>query len=60
MALTRDGCPSYWVVDPVELRLTAWELADGSYVRVADIGPDEEWTAERPFPVTIAPGRLLD
>ena len=54
------GCPSYWVVDPLELRLTAWQLADGSYVHVADIGPDEEWTAEQPFPVTIAPGRLLD
>lgn len=52
------GCPSYWVVDPIELRLRVWELADGAYVQTADVGGDDSWTATRPFPVTIRPGDL--
>lgn len=51
---------SYWVVDPVELRLVAWELRGEEYVEVADVGPDEEWTAAQPFAVTVRPGRFLD
>jgi Uma2 family endonuclease len=51
---------SYWVVDPDELSLVAWELRDGRYVEVADIGPGETWTATQPFEVTIDPGTLLD
>jgi len=56
----RAGIPSYWVVDPIALRFTAWELRDGRYVEVADIGPDDEWTSVRPFEVTIRPAELLD
>lgn len=54
------GCASYWVVDPIELHLTAWELRHGAYVEVADAGPDDTWAAERPFAVTIRPGALAD
>jgi hypothetical protein len=50
---------SYWVVDPDELRLIAWELEDGAYVEAANVGADAEWTATTPYAVTIAPGRLL-
>jgi Uma2 family endonuclease len=56
----RAGVPSYWVVDPKDLRLIAWELRDGDYVEVADISGDESWTATSPYQVTIIPGRLLD
>lgn len=58
--LRRAGCPSYWVVDPDVPRLIAWELdAAGEYQQVVDVAGDQAWTAERPFPVTIVPGRLL-
>lgn len=52
------GTPSYWGVDPDELRLIAWDLVDGEYVQVADVGAGESWTAELPFPVTIDPAEL--
>jgi Uma2 family endonuclease len=53
------GVPSFWVVDPVGPRLTAWELLDGAYIEVADVGPGESWTARQPFPVEIRPEDLL-
>lgn len=54
------GTASYWVVDPDELTLTAWELVDGAYVEVAHVTGDEEWSPSRPFPVTISPAALRD
>ncbi len=54
------GCASYWVIDPIEPRLTVWELRQGAYVEAADVGPEDTWTAERPYPVTIRPGSLVD
>ena len=58
------GCASYWVVDPGSATtppsIVAWELADEGYVEVARATGDEEWQAERPFPVTIVPNQLLD
>lgn len=54
------GCASYWVIDPIELRLMAWDLAAGAYQLVADVAAGDEWTATLPFPVTLAPGSLLD
>ena len=56
----RAGVASYWVVDPTELRLVAWDLHDGRYVEVADVAADETWTASLPFEVTLRPGSLLD
>lgn len=56
----RAGVPSYWVVDPNELRLIAWDLVDGRYVQVADVAADGRWTASLPFEVTVRPGALLD
>lgn len=58
--LERAACPSYWIVDPREPRLTVWELVDGRFVQVADVGPDETWHAARPYPVAITPRSLLD
>jgi hypothetical protein len=54
------GCASYWVVDPLEPRLVAWELVDGAYVEVADVGGDTSWTATAPYAVTFTPAALVD
>lgn len=56
----RAGVPSYWVVDPDQLRLTAWELSGTAYDEVADVSGDAVWRAERPFEVAVQPGRLAD
>jgi Uma2 family endonuclease len=55
----RAGVASYWVVDPDELRLVAWEVRDGVYVQVADVVGGATWVASRPYAVTIRPERLL-
>ena len=65
LTLKRDryqaaGCPSYWVVDPDEPSITAWDLDDGRYVEVAHVEADAEHAFERPFPVVVSPDRLLD
>jgi Uma2 family endonuclease len=54
------GCPSYWVVDPDEPSLTAWELRGGEYAEVALVVGDQEFAALTPYPVRITPTRLLD
>jgi Uma2 family endonuclease len=56
----RAGVASYWVVDPDEPRLTAWELCEGRYVQAADVVGDEEWRAVTPYDVTIVPSRLVE
>jgi len=56
----RAGVPSYWIIDPTEPRLIAWDLRDGQYVKVADVAAEDAWTASSPFAVTIRPGALLD
>jgi Uma2 family endonuclease len=56
----RLGVPSYWVVDPVEVRLIAFELADnGRYELVVDVKDRDAFRAVRPFPVEIVPANLL-
>jgi Uma2 family endonuclease len=54
------GTASYWVVDPGEPSLTAWDLVDGSFVEVARVRVDEEFVATRPFSVSVRPADLLD
>ncbi len=49
------GVASYWVIDPDEPRLIAWDLGDGAYVQVADICGTEAYDAALPFPVTVVP-----
>jgi Uma2 family endonuclease len=53
------GVPSYWVVDPINPRLRAWQLEDSEYVEVADVTADEEWTSEAPYAVTVRPVDLV-
>ena len=54
------GCASYWVVDPDEPSLTAWELRDGEYVEVAHVVGEEPYAAAAPFDVVVTPARLVD
>lgn len=53
------ACPSYWVVDPAEPSLRAWDLVDGSYVEVAHVRGDERAELSLPFPVTLVPASLV-
>lgn len=53
-------CASYWVVDPDARTLTVFELEGDTYVQRAHVTGDEEYVADRPFPVTITPARLVD
>lgn len=54
------GIPSYWVIDPIDLRLQVFELRDGSYDEVADISGDEVWESSTPYPIRIVPAELID
>jgi Uma2 family endonuclease len=54
------GCPSYWVIDPDEPSLTAWQLRGGEYVEVAHVVGDQEFEAVTPYPVRIIPARLVE
>ena len=55
------GIPAYWIVEPDRdhPELTVFELREGSYERAAHVTGDEEYRAVLPFPVTIAPSRLV-
>ena len=58
----RIGVATYWLLDPAEPgAITVFELdGAGAYREVGRAVGDEEFRAERPFPVTIVPARLLD
>lgn len=59
-AYQRMGVRSYWIVDPVEARLTVFELDDaGVYVQVAEVKGEDGVEVERPFPVRVVPAELL-
>jgi hypothetical protein len=54
------GTPGYWVFDPAEVRLIAWELSDdGFYHKIADVMGGEKFTTEFPFPMTVVPADLV-
>ncbi|OBI73098.1 hypothetical protein A5663_07140 [Mycobacterium sp. E740] len=55
----RLGIPDYWVVDPDEPRLTAYELLSGRYSECASIAGDSAFEASRPYPVRVVPRDLL-
>jgi len=52
------GVSSYWVVDPIALTLTAWDLVNGEYVEVADVSGEQTYSASLPFPVEVTPARV--
>ncbi len=53
------GCPSYWVVDPDEPSLTAWDLDGGRYGDPVIVVADQRYDATRPFPVSVVPVELV-
>ncbi|MGH3095699.1 MAG: Uma2 family endonuclease [Streptosporangiales bacterium] len=52
------GVGSYWVVDPKEPSVQAWDLVDGRYVETGVARGAEPVTLDRPFPVTLIPADL--
>lgn len=54
------GIASYWIVDPVAVSLTAWELVEGGYAEVAHVVGEETFEAASPFRVSVRPSLLVD
>lgn len=52
------GCAAYWVIDPDEARLTAWDLRERQYVLVGDAQGEAEYAAQLPFPIIVTPSGL--
>jgi Uma2 family endonuclease len=57
--LEAAGVPSYWVVDPEEPSLIAWQLVGAAYQEVARVVADERFQTRMPFDVEIVPARLV-
>jgi Uma2 family endonuclease len=55
----RHGVQSYWIVDPEEPSLVAYELVGGDYRVVGHVVGSERWRAVRPFPLAFAPVDLV-
>lgn len=56
----RAGTVAYWVMDPEEARLVAWELGpDRAYRQVADVTGEQEFAATLPYPVSVIPAALV-
>ena len=53
-----SGTTAYWIVDPANAEITAWELVDGRFVEVGHAGAEETLAIERPFPVSVVPTDL--
>ncbi|MGC3993631.1 MAG: Uma2 family endonuclease [Propionicimonas sp.] len=57
--LERAGCAHYWVVDPDEPSVIAWDLADGAYREVGRAAGTELFEVASPFPVSFTPASLV-
>lgn len=57
--LQRAGCPHYWVVDPDEPSIIAWDLVEGTYREVANVSGDQAFEVQLPFPVRFTPESLI-
>lgn len=55
-----SGVRSYWIVDPAEPSIVAYDLIDGAYVEAGRAFGTESVTIERPYPVTVVPAELVD
>jgi Uma2 family endonuclease len=60
LAIAAAGVAHYWVVDPQEPSVIAFDLVDGDFVEVATATGDGAVTLTRPFAITVVPARLLD
>jgi Uma2 family endonuclease len=60
VAYQRMGTPSYWLIDPIEARLTVFELdQSGVYAQVGEVKGEDVVEVERPYPIRIMPAELL-
>lgn len=57
--LQRAGCPHYWVIDPDEPSIIAWDLVDGSYVKVAHAVATEAFEVDEPVRMRLTPTSLV-
>lgn len=53
------GCANYWVVDPAEPSIIAWQLIDGTYAEVGRAVGTETITLTEPVEITLAPADLV-
>ncbi|MDO5697631.1 MAG: Uma2 family endonuclease [Dermatophilus congolensis] len=54
------GIADYWVLDPDERTITAWQLdSSGRYREVTHAAGDELLTATAPFDISLSPAQLL-
>ncbi|MGI8646584.1 MAG: Uma2 family endonuclease [Nocardioides sp.] len=53
------GCASYWVVDPDEPSLIAWNLIDGRFAEAAHVVGSETFTATTPYAVEVISEALV-
>lgn len=53
------GITSYWVVDPYEPSIVAWDLVGDAYHEAGRAIGDQEVTLTLPFPVTLNPADLV-
>jgi Uma2 family endonuclease len=52
------GVTSYWVVDPLEPSITAWELVDGVYVEAGRAVGEDALRLTVPYDVAVVPAAL--
>lgn len=57
--LEAAGCPHYWVVDPDEPSVLAWQLVSGRYVEAGRAAGEEVLRLTAPFQVAMRPVDLV-
>jgi Uma2 family endonuclease len=57
--LEAAGCPAYWVVDPDEPSLTAWQLHGDAYVEAGHVCGGEAFETTVPFRVRVVAADLV-
>lgn len=53
------GTQSYWVIDPNEPSLIAWQLQPDGYAEAAHVTGSEAFMSDEPFRVTVVPQLLV-
>ncbi|MGH8774777.1 MAG: Uma2 family endonuclease [Jiangellaceae bacterium] len=53
------GIATYWIVDPAEPSIVAYDLVDGTYVEAGRAADAQSITLDRPYAVTVIPAALV-
>lgn len=59
LAIAAGGAAHYWVVDPLEPSIVAFDLVGDDFAEVGRASGDEALTVQKPFTITIVPSQLL-